>query len=158
MNIKEMLSEEFERELELLQDLDVGTEEYSRQAKIVTDIADRIIAFEKMEAEDRQKTASLDADTLLKTKQIETDEALKLKQYEMESADRVANRIADEAIRRDQLKEDKWDHIVKNCITVVTFGISAALTIWGAKKSWEFEKDGTITSIFGKMFMRDLHK
>ena len=164
MDIKEMLNEEFVRELDILQGMEVNDDGYDQQVKVVTDIADRIIAIEKLEIEERLKTESLQVEERLKTqqlemdkelklKQMETDEELKLKQINTESADRVANRVVDETLRRAQLKEDRLDHMIKNGITVVTFAVSTLLVVWGAKKSWEFEKEGTITSTFGRMFM-----
>ena len=164
MDIKERLIEGFDRELDILQDMEVNDDGYDQQVKVVTDIADRIIAIEKLEIDDRQKTESLQVEERLKTKQIETDRELKLQQLELEeelklkqltteSADRVADRVIDETLRRAQLKEDKLDHMIKNGLTVLSIAVSTLLVVWGAKKSWEFEKEGTITSTFGRMFM-----
>ena len=59
-------------------------------------------------------------------------------------------------IERDKLDDEKKDRIVRNCLTVAGIVIPSIITIWGACKSWEFEKEGTITTIMGRGFMSKL--
>lgn len=52
-----------------------------------------------------------------------------------------------------QMVEEKRARLVTNSIAVVGIVVPAGITIWGALKSWEFEKEGTVTSMMGRMFM-----
>lgn len=55
-----------------------------------------------------------------------------------------------------QLKEDKKDRLVKNCIAVAGIIVPVGVTIWGVLKSFEFEKEGTITTMMGRGFINKL--
>lgn len=63
--------------------------------------------------------------------------------------------LAEFQLKSEEIKMDRKDRIVKNCLTGIGIVTSLGLTIWGALKSWEFEKEGTVTSSFGKMFMNN---
>ena len=56
----------------------------------------------------------------------------------------------------DKTVDDKKDRLIKNCINVATILIPTAVTIWGTLKSFEFEKEGTITTIMGRGFINKL--
>ena len=55
-----------------------------------------------------------------------------------------------------QLKDDRIDKIVRNCIAGVSVAGGLILTVWGALKSWEFEEHGTVTSSPGRKFIGSL--
>lgn len=55
-----------------------------------------------------------------------------------------------------QLEEDKKDRLIKNCISVAGIIIPVGVTIWGVLKSFEFEKEGTITTMMGRGFINKL--
>lgn len=55
-----------------------------------------------------------------------------------------------------QMKEEKIDRWVKNGIAVGGIILPIVITIWGTKKSFEFEKEGTITTIMGRGFINKL--
>ena len=58
-----------------------------------------------------------------------------------------------------QMKNEKTDRIVKNCLTAGSIVLPLGVTIWGTIKSIEFEKEGTITTILGRAFINKLlHK
>lgn len=73
MGIKRILVEEFEKELEELKRLEVGTDKYKNTVDGVTKMADRIIEIEKNETakEDRSKTSEVDI--YLKEQQLKED-------------------------------------------------------------------------------------
>lgn len=63
---------------------------------------------------------------------------------------------ADEEWKLKQAKEDRKDRIVKNCMTAAGIIVPTVLTIWGTLKSFEFEKEGTVTTIMGRGFINKL--
>lgn len=73
------------------------------------------------------------------------DRAIEMKRLESDDKDKMEIR-----------KEDRKDRIVKNIINVLTIVASTGLAVWGTKKSFEFEKEGTITTIMGRGFINKL--
>ena len=67
------------------------------------------------------------------------DRAIEMEKLENDVADKAKNR-----------KEDRIDRIVKNIISVGNIVVPAGITVWGVIKSFEFEKEGTITTIMGR--------
>lgn len=59
MNVKQKLKDEFESQMDLLNKLDVGTEEYKLTVDGVTKLADRIIEIEKNERDAELKEYQL---------------------------------------------------------------------------------------------------
>lgn len=55
-----------------------------------------------------------------------------------------------------QFEEDKKDRLIKNCIAVAGIIVPVGVTIWGTLKSFEFEKEGTITTMMGRGFINKL--
>lgn len=134
-----LLMDEYQRELDILEGMTAGTDEYVKQAKIVIDIAERYAAFVKIEADERIKAADREAEVKLKEKQMETDAELKRAQAEM-----------DAAARREEAKIDRRDRIAKNVISGVKMVGGAGLIIGLAAGSFYFEEKGTITNPIGK--------
>lgn len=56
----------------------------------------------------------------------------------------------------DKAEFDKIDKILDHSINVIGILIPVALTVWGVKVSFEFEKEGTVTTLMGKGFMNKL--
>lgn len=86
------------------------------------------------------------------------DRVIEMQKLEAEAEERKRNHEDDILIKQQQLKETKKDNTVKNVITVFSIAIPAGVTIWGAVKSFEFEKEGTITTIFGRGFLNKILK
>jgi hypothetical protein len=57
-----------------------------------------------------------------------------------------------------QMKEDRKARLAKNLIDVGSIVLPLAVTIWGAKASFRFEEEGTITTAIGRKFMDKLIK
>lgn len=55
-----------------------------------------------------------------------------------------------------KLESENKDRFIRNCIAVAGIVIPTVVTIWGTKKSFEFEKEGTITTIMGRGFINKL--
>lgn len=86
------------------------------------------------------------------------DRLIEMGKLDAEAEERKRNHEDDILIKQQQLRETKKDNTVKNVITVIGIAIPAGVTIWGAVKSFEFEKEGTITTIFGRGFLNKILK
>jgi hypothetical protein len=73
-----------------------------------------------------------------------------------EYQDKFESREIEKELKLKQMKSDNIDKVVKNVLTVGTFVGTAALTVWGTQASFEFEKEGTITTIMGRGFINKL--
>lgn len=62
----------------------------------------------------------------------------------------------DRELRLKQMEDEQKDRLVKNYIAVAGIVIPSAITIWGTLKSFEFEKEGTITTMMGRGFINKL--
>lgn len=60
------------------------------------------------------------------------------------------------AFKREQMEEEKKDRWIKNGIAIGGILIPAFLAVWGTKSSFEFEKEGTITTIMGRGWVNKL--
>ena len=63
-----------------------------------------------------------------------------------------------EAQTEKQIKEDRKTRLFKNLIDIGAIVLPLAVTIWGAKASFKFEEEGTITTSIGRKFMDKLIK
>lgn len=71
--------------------------------------------------------------------------------------------LMDRAIEMEKLAadgtksvDDKKDRLIKNITNVASIVIPTVVTIWGTLKSFEFEKEGTVTTIMGRGFINKL--
>lgn len=55
-----------------------------------------------------------------------------------------------------QIKEDRKSRLFKNLIDIGSIVLPLAVTIWGARASFRFEENGTITTAMGRKFMDKL--
>lgn len=68
-------------------------------------------------------------------------------------------KLVDRAIEMEKLAnggDERKDRLIKNCIAIAGIVIPSVLTIWGTLKSFEFERDGTVTTIMGRGFINKL--
>lgn len=84
------------------------------------------------------------------------DRAIELEKIGIESDEKRRQADKDETDKLIQLQEDRKDRLIKNCISVAGIVIPSVITIWGTVKSFEFEKEGTITTIMGRGFINKL--
>lgn len=123
MEIKTILLEEIEDELNDLTKVTLGSEEYKASVDGIAKLMDRAIEMERMDRETK---------------------------------DKVDERENENQNRKTQDKLETRDRLIKNCIAVAGIVVPTVVTIWGTKKSFEFEKDGTITTIMGRGFISKL--
>lgn len=81
------------------------------------------------------------------------DRAIEIEKIDVEYQEKVESRDMEHELKLKQIKDENRDRLVKNCLTGVSVVGGIGLTVWGALKSWEFEKEGTVTSAMGKMFI-----
>lgn len=84
------------------------------------------------------------------------DRAIEMERMDRETKDKVDERENENQNRQAQDKLETRDRLIKNCIAVAGIVVPTVVTIWGTKKSFEFEKDGTITTIMGRGFINKL--
>lgn len=86
------------------------------------------------------------------------DRAIEMEKLEAEAEERKRNREVDNELKQQQLADARKDNTIKNVISVAGIVIPVVTTVWGAIKTFEFEKEGTITTIFGRGFINKLLK
>ena len=84
------------------------------------------------------------------------DKSIEMDKLDLEYQDKADSREAANDLKRIEIEEEKKDRRVKNVLTGVSVIGGFAVTIWGAIKSLEFEKTGTITTIMGRGFIQKL--
>lgn len=107
--------------------------------KLHVEIDDRFDNLAQMDPASKEYSAVVDNITKLMDRAIEIEK--------IESS---------EAQNEKQMKEERRSRLVKNCIDVGSVVLPLAVTIWGAKASFRFEENGTITTGVGRKFMDKL--
>ena len=102
-------------------------------------IQDELAYLGGIDANSEEYTKTVDGVTKL------LDRAIELEKISIEDARRV-----------ETIDDERKDRKVKNCISVASIVVPVAVTIWGTLKSFEFEKEGTITTIMGRGFIQKL--
>lgn len=80
------------------------------------------------------------------------DKRIELERIKIESRDKQE----EIALKRTEMEEECKDRLIRNSIAVAGILIPMFVTIWGTKASFQFEKDGTITTIMGRGFINKL--
>ena len=68
----------------------------------------------------------------------------------------VESTNADMAFKTKQMEDENKDRFVKNVIAVAGIIVPVGVTIWGTLVSFDFEKEGTVTTIMGRGFINKL--
>ena len=84
------------------------------------------------------------------------DRAIELEKIKTDAELKQDQQNVDAELRAEQLKDERKDRVVKNCLTGAGIVIPTAVTIWGTIKSIKFEETGTITTIMGRGFIQKL--
>jgi hypothetical protein len=130
MDIEYLLNEEIKNELDDLRAMEVGTDEHKKAVDDITRLMDRAIELEKINIQERDNSE--------KRKEAKALEAV------------------EQDWKRLQMEEERKDRFVKNCVAVAGVVVPSVITIWGTLKSFEFEKEGTITTSIGRGFINKL--
>ena len=84
------------------------------------------------------------------------DRAIELEKIDIGIDENDKNREYENDFKLRTIEEDRKDRLIKNGIAIAGIVIPSAITIWGAIKSIEFEKEGTFTTIMGRGFISKL--
>ena len=159
MNFEHLLQGAIENEFEELNGLEPGSNEYKARVDTITKFMDRAIEIEKCNNEredriERQENENDKKQTQLENdrKRMEFEEEIKRMQMDEEKK----HRQFEQEIRERQMKEERTNRIVTAVMTGVGIVLPIVVTVWGTKKSFEFEKEGTITTIMGRGFVSKL--
>lgn len=159
MNFENLLHGAIETEFEQLEETEVGSNEYKARVDTLTKFMDRAIEIEKCNNDREDRIERQERDNDLKQTQLENDKKRQefeeeMKRMQMEEEKR--QRRFEHEIRERQMKEERTNRIVTTIVTVSGIVLPIVVTIWGTKKSFEFEKEGTITTIMGRGFINKL--
>ena len=159
-NVRRLLDDELERELENLENLEIGSEGHSKateslvklyklrieeEANItrsVETLTRKTIEDKRLNKELELKEKQFDKELELKEKQFDKELELKEKQFnnEVESNDR------DEQFKRDQLKQQLRELNVKIGVEVGLAVLQLMFYASYMRKGFKFEETGTVTS------------
>ncbi len=82
-----------------------------------------------------------------------TDRLIELEKLEIESVQANETQSLEAEFKQNEIQIERKDRFFKNILTGINVVGGMALMVWGALNTWEFEKEGTIGSKFGTMFM-----
>lgn len=103
-------------------------------------------------------TAELEAmemmDTISEDYRTTVDGLTKLIDRSIE-LEKLENSKSDE---KDKAEFEKIDKLMDHSIKIIGILIPVALTVWGVHMTFEFEKEGTVTTLMGKGFINKLVK
>ena len=63
------------------------------------------------------------------------DRVIKIKELDYDASDKIDARETEVAIKKQQMKEEKNDRIIRNGIAIAGIVIPTAVTIWGRKEA-----------------------
>lgn len=166
MTIKQLLRKEIQEEIKNLEGVDKGSDSYKVMVDGITKLTDRLIDLEKNEVEredkeEKRKEAQAQAEFERDLKQRQADEAKEQAEFEQNLKLRQADEANAQAEFEKNLKlklaeDERKDRKIKNCITVGGIVLPIIVTIWGTYKTFEFEREGTVTTILGRGFFGKL--
>lgn len=139
-DIKTLLDKEISNELDLMGELEIGSETYKVTVEGIAKLMDKKIELEKLERDAKAK----DKDRELESKKIEGELTEKAKSREIEEK------------KLEQITNEKKDQLFKNGIAIAGIVVPSLLTIWGTYKTLKFEETGTVTTIMGRGFVNKL--
>lgn len=115
-----------------------------------TEIQSLFEALNDMEAGSDEHKATTEVLTKL------IDRSIKEKELQQDAELKEKNLITDSQLKREQMKKESIRGWIGNGLALAGIIIPTAVTIWGTKKSFEFEQEGTITTIMGRGFIQKL--
>lgn len=114
------------------------------------EIQEEFEKLKELEPGTEKHKSAVDSLTKLMDRAIDMDKSEVAMQLEIEK------RESDKELKLQQLKEDKKDRLIGYIMTGAGIVLPLVVTIWGTKKSIEFEKEGTFTTIMGRGFVGKL--
>lgn len=124
----------------------------SIKALLREEIQNELVSLEDVEVGSDEYKTSVDGIVKL------TDRFIELEKIDTDVQDKRESREHDTHLKRAQMNQDRKFQIFRCVIDVAGIMVPIIVTVWGTKKSFEFEKEGTITTIMGKGFIGNLGK
>lgn len=84
------------------------------------------------------------------------DRAIELEKFDIEHQEQVENQKKELDLRMREMKDEKVDRWIKNTINLLGVVSTVGLAVWGTKKSFQFETEGSITTIMGRGWINKL--
>lgn len=84
------------------------------------------------------------------------DKTIDIKRLDQEAEVAEQNRKIETELKQKQMEDENLDRWVRNGIAIGGIILPLLVTIWGTKASFEFENEGTITTIMGRGFVNKL--
>ena len=120
------------------------------EKKLHEEIGREIAILEGMDEGTESYKAWVDGVTKL------TDRAIAIDRFNAEVEEKAATQKFENELKLKQMKEERIDRIIKNCLTAAGIILPIGITVWGTKASFEFEKEGTVTTIMGRGIINKL--
>lgn len=139
--IKTKLVQEITDELDDLQEIEIGTQEYKTTVEGITKLADKVIEMEKLEADALQKARSYELDK---------------NKFNREMEERIKAREIEESTKKEQAKDNRKFKWLEIGIAVVGIAVPTIVKIWGTNKTLKFEETGTVTTMAGRSHINSL--
>lgn len=79
-----------------------------------------------------------------------------MEKLEGEREEKAANRLIDDEFKAAQAKRDTVNKWIDHVIAIAGIILPLAVTIWGTKASFRFEKEDSVTTIMGRGFVNKL--
>lgn len=84
------------------------------------------------------------------------DRLIELEKFDFEREEKLMSRENETDLQLKQMKGEQRDRWIKDSIAVAGIVLPLVVAVWGTKASFEFEKEGTITTIMGRGFIQKL--
>lgn len=84
------------------------------------------------------------------------DKIIEIDKLAIDTDERRISREDENVIKNRQIDEDKKSRWINGGIAVASILLPIAVTVWGTKASFMFEKEGTVTTIMGRGFISKL--
>ena len=84
------------------------------------------------------------------------DRNIEIKKVNNDIHDKTESRKVDAELKREELETNKKDQWIKNGLTAAGIVLPLTVTIWGVFKTFEFEREGVVTTIMGRSFINKL--
>lgn len=133
--LKTLLTEEIVDEFNRLRSIEVGTEQYKVTVDGLVKLYDRALDTDKAEAERTDKLEFNEKELEIKNRQLD---------------EQIKSRVEEAELKRVQAEEERKDRIVKNVLTLLQIAIPTIVAVRMTYKTFEFEKEGTVTTILGR--------
>lgn len=86
------------------------------------------------------------------------DRAIEIDKINIEHEEKSADREVETDLQLAKMEEEKKDRFARNAITIGSISVNALLLIWGTLKTFQFEKDGSVTSLIGRNIIGNFSK